>query len=131
MVNKIKWLILYILKYLFIITGRKWEHFYSFLLNRQERKNSFENIEKLNLSNKTKILTGNVFHEIEKSEICESKFNLIFCDPPFKNIDVGKLIKLIIEKNLLEKKGIIILHRNKSSKENFSNIFNLKEVLGF
>ena len=48
MVNKIKWLILYILKYLFIITCRKWEHFYSFLLNRQERKNSFENIEKLN-----------------------------------------------------------------------------------
>ena len=84
-----------------------------------------KNINKLNLNNKNKILSGNVFHEIEKSEICESKFNLIFCDPPFKNIDVGKLIKLIIEKNLLEKKGIIILHRNKSSKEKFSNIFNI------
>ena len=84
-----------------------------------------KNIEKLNLNNKTKILTGNVFQEIEKEEIYRSKFNLIFCDPPFKDIDVVKLIKSIIEKNLLEKKGIIILHRNKTSKENFSSKFKI------
>ena len=48
MVNKIKMIILYIIKFLFMITGRKWEHFYSFLLNRQERNNSIENIESLN-----------------------------------------------------------------------------------
>jgi len=84
-----------------------------------------KNIEKLNLSNKTKILTGNVFHEIEKEEIYRSKFNLIFCDPPFKDIDVVKLIKSIIEKNLLEKKGIIVLHRNKTSKENFPGKFKI------
>ena len=84
-----------------------------------------KNIEKLNLNNKTKIFSGNVFQEIEKKEIYKSKFNLIFCDPPFKNIDVEKLIKSIIEKNLLEKNGIIILHRNKASKENFSNKFKI------
>ena len=58
-------------------------------------------------------------------EIYESKFNLIFCDPPFKNIDVEKLINSIIEKNLLEKNGVIVLHRNKNSKENFSNKFKI------
>ena len=84
-----------------------------------------KNIEKLNLNNRTKIFDGNVFQEIEKKEIYESKFNLIFCDPPFKNIDVEKLINLVIEKNLLEKNGVIVLHRNKTSKENFSDKFKI------
>ena len=82
-----------------------------------------KNVEKLNLNNRTKIFSGDVFKEIEKKEIYESKFNLIFCDPPFKNTDVEKLINSIIEKNLLEKNGVIVLHRNKTSKENFSNKF--------
>ena len=36
-----------------------------------------------------------------------------------------KLINLIIKKNLLEKNGVIVLHRNKASKENFSNKFKI------
>jgi len=82
-----------------------------------------ENVKKLNLNNRSKVFAGNVFREIEKKEIYKSKFNLIFCDPPFKNTDVEKIINLIIEKNLLKKNGIIILHRNKTSKENFPNKF--------
>ena len=44
---------------------------------------------------------------------------------PFKNIDVERLINLIIKKNLLEENGIIVLHRNKTSKENFPNKFKI------
>ena len=84
-----------------------------------------ENVKKLNLNNRSKVFAGNVFQEIEKKEIYKSKFNLIFCDPPFKNTDVVKLINLIIKKNLLEKNGVIVLHRNKASKENFSNKFKI------
>ena len=84
-----------------------------------------KNIEKLNLNNKAKIFSGSVFQEIKEKEISESKFGLIFCDPPFKNTDVEKLIKLIIKKNLLERNGVIVLHRNKISKENFSNKFKI------
>lgn len=84
-----------------------------------------KNIEKLNLNKKTKIFFENTFEAIKKKEIYEKKFKLIFCDPPFKNIDVGKLIKLIIEKNLLEKNGVIVLHREKNSKENFPNKFKI------
>ena len=84
-----------------------------------------KNIEKLNLNNTSKIFSGDVFQEIEKGEICKSKFNLIFCDPPFKNIDVERLINLIIKKNLLKENGIIVLHRNKTSKENFPNKFKI------
>tara|TARA_B100000686_G_C16768496_1_gene963436 strand:- start:971 stop:1540 length:570 start_codon:yes stop_codon:yes gene_type:complete len=84
-----------------------------------------KNIEKLNLENKTKIFVGNVFQEIEKREVSRSQFNLIFCDPPFKDIDIEQLIRKIIEKKLLKKNGVIVLHRNKASKENFSNKFKI------
>jgi len=48
MKNKIKWFVLYLIKFLYKLIGLKWEHFYSLLLNRQERKNSYKNIERLN-----------------------------------------------------------------------------------
>ncbi len=84
-----------------------------------------KNIEKLNLNNKTKIFSGNVFQEIEKKEIYKSKFNLIFCDPPYKDRNIQKLITLIYNKDLLEKNGIIILHRNKTTIEKLPDNFEL------
>ena len=64
-----------------------------------------------------------VFEIIEKKNISESKFDLIFCDPPFNDTNVEKLIKLIFNKNLLNKDGIIILHRNKTTEEKLPNYF--------
>ena len=54
-----------------------------------------------------------------------SKFDLIFCDPPFKDKHVGQLIELIVKKNLLKKNGIIILHRNKTIEEKLPNNFDI------
>ena len=55
----------------------------------------------------------------------ELKFDIIFCDPPFKDINMGKLIELIFNNNLLNKNGIVILHRNKKDEEIFPNYFNV------
>ena len=84
-----------------------------------------KNIEKLKLKKKTNIFFSDVFSLIEKYNIFELKFDLIFCDPPFENIGVKKLIELIFKKNLLQKDGIIILHRNKSTKEKFPTYFKI------
>ena len=54
-------------------------------------------------------------------------YNLIFCDPPFKDMNINKLLKLIIEKKLLKKNGAIILHRHKNSKEKLINHFKIIE----
>ena len=62
-----------------------------------------KNIEKLKLRKKAKIFFNNVFSLIEKKNIFESKFNLIFCDQPFKNTNIDKLIELISNRNLLKK----------------------------
>ena len=97
----------------------------------EKRKDAVEilekNIEKLKLKNKVKIFFDDVFEIIEKKNISESKFDLIFCDPPFKDTNVEKLIELIFNKNLLSKNGIIILHRNKAVKEKLPNYIEIVE----
>ena len=94
-----------------------------------KRKNAVDilekNIEKLKLKNKVKIFFDDIFELIKKQNIFESKFNLIFCDPPFKDTNIEKLIELIFNKNLLNKNGIIILHRNKATKEKLPNYFEM------
>ena len=84
-----------------------------------------KNIEKLKVKNKIKIFFNDIFELIEKQNIFVSKFDLIFCDPPFKDTNIEKLIELIFNKNLLNKNGIIILHRNKVIKEKLPNNFKI------
>ena len=84
-----------------------------------------KNIKKLKVKNKVKIFFSDIFEVIEKEKISESKFDLIFCDPPFKDINIEKLINLIFNKNLMNKNGIIVLHRNKNTKEKLPNRFKI------
>ena len=95
----------------------------------EKKKDAIEilekNIEKLKVKNKIKIFFNDIFDLIEKQNISESKFDLIFCDPPFKDTNMEKLIELIFNKNLLNKNGIIILHRSKATKEKLPNYFEI------
>ena len=84
-----------------------------------------KNIKKLKVKNKIKIFFNDIFELIGKKNISESKFDLIFCDPPFKDTNIEKLIELIFNNNLLNKNGIIILHRNKTAKEKLPNYFKI------
>ena len=81
-----------------------------------------KNIEKLKVSNKTKIYSNDVFIAIKKN-IFKRRFDLIFCDPPFKDTNVDSLISLIFNANLLNENGIIVLHRNKIFNEKFPKYF--------
>ena len=84
-----------------------------------------KNIEKLRLEKKTKIFFNDVFSIIKEKNICQSKFDLIFSDPPYKNTNIETLIELIFSRNLLKKNGIIILHRNKTAQEKLPNFFKI------
>jgi len=95
----------------------------------EKKKDAIEilekNIKKLRVKNKIKIFFSDVFELIEKGKISESKFDLIFCDPPFKDINIEKLINLIFIKDLINKNGIMILHRNKNAKEKLPSCFKI------
>jgi 16S rRNA (guanine966-N2)-methyltransferase len=90
-----------------------------------------KNIEKLGEKSKTRIFVNNIFGATEKVNkynyawITDLKYDLIFCDPPFKDTNINKLIELIIVKNLIKKNGIIILHRHKDAKEKLANSFKI------
>ena len=95
----------------------------------EKKKDAIEilekNIKKLKVKNKIKIFFNDIFELIKKKNIFKLKFDLIFCDPPFKDTNIEKLIELIFNKNLLNKNGIIILHRNKVIKEKLPNNFKI------
>ena len=86
-----------------------------------------KNIEKLDIRKKTKVFFKDAMNLIEKKNIINLKFDLIFCDPPFKFTDISKLIQLIFNNNLLNESGIIILHRNKTTKEKLPDYFKVIE----
>ena len=86
-----------------------------------------KNIEKLDIRKKTKVFFKDAMNLIEKKNIINLKFDLIFCDPPFKFTDISKLIQLIFNNNLLNENGIIILHRNKTTKEKLPDYFKVIE----
>ncbi len=85
-----------------------------------------KNIEKLRVKKKIKIFNDDVFHFVEK-KIFDFKFDLIFCDPPFKEERSNDLIESIFKKNFLKKNGILVLHRKKDSKDVFFKQFNIFE----
>ena len=95
----------------------------------EQDKNAVEilkkNIEKLKLKKKINIFLSDVFRIIKKKNIFNSSFDLIFCDPPFKNKNIKELLHAILFSNLLKEKGIIIIHRSKNSQDNFPNFFKI------
>ena len=84
-----------------------------------------KNIKKLKVKKNVYIFFDDVFNLIKKRNIFKSKFDLIFCDPPFKDLNTEKLIQLIFKSNLLKKDGILVLHKNKNTNIRLPNYFKI------
>ena len=84
-----------------------------------------KNIKKLKVKKNVDIFFDDVFNLTKKKNIFKSKFDLIFCDPPFKDLNIEKLIQLIYNNNILQKNGIFVLHRHKNTKEKLPNYFKI------
>ena len=93
----------------------------------EEKKEAIEilkkNIDKLDVSKFTKILYGDVFNLIKKNY--DFKFDLIFCDPPYKNNNIKELFELIVNNKILNNKGIIIIHRQRNSDDSFNSLIKI------
>ena len=97
-----------------------------FIENSEVAKKILEkNIEKLKVKKNVNLFFDDVFNILKKKNIFNSKFDLIFCDPPFKESTIGKLIQIIYHNNILQKKGIIVIHRKKHIEEIFPDNFKI------
>ena len=75
------------------------------------------NILKKNLLNlgtkKFKIIEKDCFTSLPLSEDYKNKFKIIFIDPPYKEQKINIILEQILEKKILNKNGVIIIHRHK------------------
>ena len=57
------------------------------------------------------IIDSDIFSNLKKN------FDVIFLDPPFKDKNLENLLKNIYDEKILNKNGIIIIHRHKNEKD--------------
>ena len=76
------------------------------------------NISNINIKKKVKIIEKNVFDKGSLESLNE-KFEIIFIDPPFKEKKLNFLLKKIYKLRILEKNGILIIHRHKKEEDKF------------
>ena len=89
------------------------------------------NISSLKYENKSKILDIDAFKINSNTFEENQKFQIIFCDPPFKEKKVNNLLKDIQNINILEKNGIILIHRKKNSIDNFPINFKILKLKNY
>ena len=63
-----------------------------------------------------KIFKYDCFEFFNSKKKIDKKFDLIFLDPPYKEERINKLIEQILEKNILNTNGLMIIHRHKKDK---------------
>ena len=81
------------------------------------------NISNLKYENKSKVIDIDAFKINTATFEKDQKFEIIFCDPPYKEKKIQLLIEKIIEMDILEKNGIIIIHRKKGDLDTYPNKF--------
>ena len=62
-------------------------------------------------------------YEISKEKVGNEKIDLIYLDPPFKDKNINKLLRKILDLKIAHKSTLIVIHRNKKFKENFIKDF--------
>jgi len=87
-----------------------------------------KNIYKLNIEKKTSVIEYSVLNYLSNIDNFNHRVDLIFLDPPYKEKNIFELINNIIKANILKKNGIIIIHRNKKSKDNYPNNFKILDI---
>ena len=85
-----------------------------------------KNVFNLNYQNISLIVEKDIF-KIFDFKIYNRKFDIIFLDPPYKEKKLPILLNRIIESDILNKEGIIIIHRHKNEKDTYPSQFNVIE----
>ena len=83
-----------------------------------------KNLSNLKLDKKYEVIEQNIFIGLKLTKI---NYDIIFLDPPYKDKNISELIDKIFKINLLNKNGIIITHRSKNIKEEYSKNFRILE----
>ena len=78
-----------------------------------------DNLIKLSIQKKVNIFFNSVEDMLEKNK--KKKFNIFFFDPPFSDKKYMGNLGFIKNNKMYEKKHILIIHREKNTRDNFEN----------
>ena len=84
------------------------------------------NLNNLKSVSNYEIIEQNIYNDNFKFNF-KNKFDIIFLDPPYKNKNLDNLLIKIKNFKILNKSGIIILHRHKSEQNIFPEKFKIIE----
>jgi|TARA_B100000780_G_scaffold277855_1_gene249610 16S rRNA (guanine966-N2)-methyltransferase len=99
-----------------------------FLENYSEALKVLEkNIKFLKNTNNYEIIKNDCFNFLKSNKSIDLKFDIIFIDPPFKELRINEIIEKIIEKKFLNREGILIVHRHKNDKVELTKKMNIFE----
>ena len=82
------------------------------------------NLNNLNISEKYEIIEEDLMSNFPIKKI-RQKFNIIFLDPPYKEKRLPNIIDDIFQKKILNKNGVIVIHRHKKENDEFSKNFKI------
>ena len=85
-----------------------------------------KNISNLNFQENSSVYEKDIFNNIN-FENFETKFDCIFMDPPYEEKKILLLLDKISTSEVLNQKGIIIIHRHKKAKDVFPKNFKVIE----
>ena len=85
-----------------------------------------KNLNNLESINNYEIIEHNIYSDELYNEL-KYKFDLIFLDPPYKDKNIKFILMKIKTQQILNKKGIIILHRHKNAADIFPEEFKVLE----
>ncbi len=84
-----------------------------------------KNLNNLNCDSRIELSNETVLNFIDSSKKKKIKYDIIFMDPPYKESKIKDLLDLIFKKEILKKNGLFILHRNKKTKDELPNNFQI------
>ena len=86
-----------------------------------------KNIKSLKDIKNYEIIKDDCFNFFKLDKKIDLKFDIIFMDPPYKETKINEIIEKIVEKNFLNKKGILIIHRHKKDLVELTKKINIFE----
>ena len=85
-----------------------------------------KNLSSLKIVKNYEILENDIYNDKVLSKL-NSKFDIIFLDPPFKDKNLSEFLLKLKNLEILNKNGLIIIHRHKDNNDNFSKKFKVVE----
>ena len=83
-----------------------------------------ENIASLKLKENISLIHSDINFFLKKNNH-DLKFDIIFFDPPYQDDEFINYIKILKSMDIIKKKNLIVIHREKSAKDNFKELINI------